>query len=260
MIFSSFGGTIISVNVPARNLRSAFLFADKGRLISLASAYALRFSGGNWDMSRPLSFLETRRMDTKRCKECGQTKPLAEFYTSGVRRGKQQYRPKCISCTLAPRTKERLTLIERGMKKCTNCQSVLPIDDFYNDRRKIDGKRAVCKTCHVTITAEYQKTERGHEIFIAAKTRYNHKPETHKKRVVYMRQQRESGRWAVRESARHAVGQAVANGAIPSISSVRCADCGAQAKEYHHESYDQDKWLDVTPLCKDCHIRRHAQQ
>lgn len=200
-----------------------------------------------------------RRMDTKQCRECGQSKPLTEFYTSGIRRGKQQYRPNCIACTLSPRTKERLALGGQGMKKCTKCQNTLPVDDFYDDRRKADGKRAVCKACHVASTGQYQKSERGHAVFIAAKTRYNHKPETQRKRVIYMRQQRISGKWADRESARHAVNQAVVNGTLPLVSSVCCADCGAQAREYHHASYDQERWLDVIPLCKDCHVRRHAQ-
>lgn len=54
-----------------------------------------------------------------------------------------------------------------------------------------------------------------------------------------------------------AVNVAVKKGILPHISERKCEDCGEQANEYHHESYDEDKWLDVTPLCFTCHKIRH---
>jgi len=45
-------------------------------------------------------------------------------------------------------------------------------------------------------------------------------------------------------------------GAIPKPADCICIDCNAQAQEYHHEDYS--KPLDVIPLCKLCHIKRHA--
>ena len=45
-------------------------------------------------------------------------------------------------------------------------------------------------------------------------------------------------------------------GKIPKATDCKCADCGIQAQEYHHEDYS--KALDVIPLCKPCHIKRHA--
>ena len=47
-------------------------------------------------------------------------------------------------------------------------------------------------------------------------------------------------------------------GYIPKPTDCICAHCNAQAQEYHHEDYS--KPLDVIPLCKPCHIKRHATQ
>lgn len=196
-------------------------------------------------------------METRKCTKCGEVKPLTDFYKAGFAGGVQKYRCKCIACTLVPATAERWALREQGLKKCTRCGQVLPFADFYEDRRKLDGRREVCKSCHIAVTSEYRKTE-GHEVFLRAKRRYNSQPENKRKRAEYMRAQRASAVWADQEAARHAVNAAVANGAMPPARNVQCADCGRPAQEYHHESYEQVRRLDVVPLCAKCHKQRHA--
>ncbi len=42
------------------------------------------------------------------------------------------------------------------------------------------------------------------------------------------------------------------------VSKCMCLDCGASAKEYHHEDYS--KPLDVIPLCYCCHKNRHKSK
>ena len=51
------------------------------------------------------------------------------------------------------------------------------------------------------------------------------------------------------------VNSAVRRGDLPRVSTCNCVDCGIQAAEYHHEDYS--KPLEVEPLCKKCHIKRH---
>lgn len=51
------------------------------------------------------------------------------------------------------------------------------------------------------------------------------------------------------------VRNAVQRGDLPRVSTCDCVDCGVQAAEYHHEDYS--KPLEVEPLCKKCHIKRH---
>jgi len=56
--------------------------------------------------------------------------------------------------------------------------------------------------------------------------------------------------------ARSKVKVYVDRGKIPKATDCKCADCNVQAQEYHHEDYS--KALDVIPLCKPCHIKRHG--
>lgn len=176
-------------------------------------------------------------METKKCLRCGQVKP--------------------VTCTLTRATAQRWALRGQGIKKCTRCGQVLPLDDFYEDKRKADGRRSVCKACHIEATTTYRQTD-GRAKFVVAKRAWNHRPDNKRKRAEYMRTQRASAVWANQEAARRAVGVAVASGAMPPARNVQCADCGGKAQEYHHASYERDRWLDVTPLCTNCHNKRHA--
>ena len=60
----------------------------------------------------------------------------------------------------------------------------------------------------------------------------------------------------VETKARRIVRHAVRRGDLPKVSTCTCADCGVQAREYHHEDYS--KPLEVVPLCRGCHIKRHT--
>jgi hypothetical protein len=56
--------------------------------------------------------------------------------------------------------------------------------------------------------------------------------------------------------ARYAVTRAVQDGRLPRIGTLRCADCGGAAHQYHHHlGYGIEHELDVTPLCFHCHKR-----
>ena len=60
--------------------------------------------------------------------------------------------------------------------------------------------------------------------------------------------------------AHKAVTNAVLAGRMEPASAHPCADCQGFAHEYHHESYEQAHWLDVIPLCRKCHSRRHPSK
>lgn len=59
--------------------------------------------------------------------------------------------------------------------------------------------------------------------------------------------------------AGRAVRYAVDEGDLPSISTRVCEHCGEQAHHYHHHSYKAVDWLDVVPLCADCHSSIHGR-
>ena len=58
-----------------------------------------------------------------------------------------------------------------------------------------------------------------------------------------------------KRAAHLAVRNAVKHGALPRVSTCDCVDCGVPAVNYHHEDYS--KPLEVEPLCKKCHVKRH---
>jgi hypothetical protein len=60
-----------------------------------------------------------------------------------------------------------------------------------------------------------------------------------------------------RFEARDRVNHRVRHGYWPKPSFFACTDCGTRAAEYHHEDYSL--WWSVLPLCKDCHVDRHAR-
>jgi len=50
----------------------------------------------------------------------------------------------------------------------------------------------------------------------------------------------------------------VVAGKLPHISTLKCTDCGNQARHYHHNiSYREEHWLCVIPLCVSCHNSLH---
>lgn len=97
---------------------------------------------------------------TKQCLRCEQDLPLATFSRHrGRPDGLQAYCKTCTSkitrASLA-RTAARATRVTLPEKCCGGCEQVLPIDEFYVDLRRPDGRYANCKACHRRITDEWK--------------------------------------------------------------------------------------------------------
>ena len=60
-----------------------------------------------------------------------------------------------------------------------------------------------------------------------------------------------------KDRASSAVSNATASGKLPRANALSCQECGDPAEQYHHPSYESNKWLDVVPLCRPCHARLH---
>lgn len=64
-------------------------------------------------------------------------------------------------------------------------------------------------------------------------------------------------RYPEHKAARNAVYEALKKGTL--VKPQACIDCGKEGKlEGHHESYEEDKYLDVVWICKTCHRKRHG--
>ncbi len=136
-------------------------------------------------------------------------------------------------------------------KYCNSCNVFKSYGEFHRDRAASDGRKSTCKDCRhehrVSTDAKISD----------AKYRVSDKGVTSAKKY---RSKRDSGILArAKRLAHRAIQSAIEAGHMKSASSLKCADCGDDARDYHHESYEEEKWLDVEPLCRSCHMARHRQ-
>lgn len=62
------------------------------------------------------------------------------------------------------------------MKRCTGCEVEKPLDSFWRDNRRPEGRLSRCKTCKTAATNRFRK-EQGYD-----KTRYWRNPEGERER------------------------------------------------------------------------------
>jgi hypothetical protein len=137
-----------------------------------------------------------------------------------------------------------------GEKKCSKCGEVKPKSEFSKKRARKDGLQNECRLCQKIIKRNYRKTKIGKQKCKESRRRYyiNGGKEVHQEYIKINRKKR---------LAKSAVYSAVRGKLLPKVVTLKCNDCGEGAKEYHHESYKKERWLDVIPLCRICHRERH---
>lgn len=62
--------------------------------------------------------------DERKCWDCGETKPLAEFNSAGIKNGKKYYRRKCRRCysVIKRRYRDRKSAWYKEYKRTLECQ------------------------------------------------------------------------------------------------------------------------------------------
>lgn len=172
---------------------------------------------------RPRPSLETVPTATKRCSQCGETKPLEQFRANSVSRdGHHSF---CVPCQDAylqrRRPRRRPPKPPKGYQRCSGCQQVKPIDDFGRDRSRPTGRRAPCKVCA---------------------------------RADRLRQRRSSPEFKRRQQARAFTSLAVQLGLL---ARQPCEMCGDPKSQAHHVSYERPleglRWL-----CTRHHVAAHG--
>lgn len=113
-------------------------------------------------MSVPLDDQNGRR----RCRDCGDWKPLDEFCASSKRpSGRGSYCKPCFNArskaSYAKRVKERYDrevkpprAVPDGHRFCADCGTVKPVADFPRNRSDSSGYASYCKPCHNLRTRE----------------------------------------------------------------------------------------------------------
>lgn len=65
--------------------------------------------------------------------------------------------------------------VPQGMKRCSKCNTILPLSEFYNKKNSKDGKQPYCKSCNALTKSldYYKKIEEDKEKEIAAYMKEN---------------------------------------------------------------------------------------
>jgi len=137
------------------------------------------------------------------------------------------------------------------MKKCTSCEEVMDLGEFYIHPKMKDGHLNKCKKCCKLYALERRlNTE---ETRIADRLRYYKSEE----RREYSR--RNTEKWRIKNPEKRKA-QTKLNNAIrdKKITKKACEVCGNDRSHGHHHDYL--KPLDVIWLCAKCHARHHRDE
>lgn len=181
----------------------------------------------------------------KTCSRCKKEKTKGEFYKSSARGDGldpwcKECRGKYSKSAAAKKAKRKYHKSEKYKLVVERHKST----EKYRETKKAWAKNRFgvdsVKEAMRLAAKEYRSTKRGRETKKITDGRY-----------------RDNNPNKVR--AWEAVTNAVNSGVIPPAKKLPCQDCGKQAREYHHESYEYDRRLDVIPLCNRCHNKRHGK-
>jgi hypothetical protein len=161
-------------------------------------------------------------------------------------------------------------------KRCSHCNTNLPTSQFYKDRSRKDCLACYCKSCsnNKQTRYRYNHSDKGkvamlryeHSAKGKAYRKVNHQSAKYKEShrlAAKSAKYKESHRLAAKKDrichtlqnkARASVHFAIKMGQLPKAKDQQCSYCVEPAIEYHHHlGYEPQHWLDVVPVCKQCH-------
>lgn len=159
----------------------------------------------------------------------------------------------CLRC-------EKVVYCKKLCKKCYMKDYEITHRDKLLEQRKIRRRKTHSDKkyyeTHKEIFSKKSKEYRANPEVKKQIKEYNkiyHKtPEYKKRSILYQKKTRK--KFANKYKARELIATEVKRGNIPKISFLVCKICNKQAQEYHHYlGYEKKQWLDVIPLCINCH-------
>lgn len=100
----------------------------------------------------------------KVCRDCGETKPITEFYKSRLNAG--GYAPRCKPCYMKQqagyRKKPPRQATPEGTKRCWSCKTIKPDAAFSKNADFHDGLNRTCRECNNARASAYHKKNRQH--------------------------------------------------------------------------------------------------
>lgn len=182
----------------------------------------------------------------KRCKKCGETKPLSEFgrYKDNRRPDKIYHRATCVSCRRVP--PKFGPSLPKGKKVCSSCHTLLPLEEFYKKFKNAEtwqDYQPKCKVCQTEYQSAYYQENQAEFI---KKSRANY-AENREDRIARERQRRTDnpGRAAAYSAKRYAENKAeyIANAAAR-----RRAQKQQSLRNFHNS---RDVYRRLLELCKE---------
>jgi hypothetical protein len=113
--------------------------------------------------------------DKKRCKDCGELKPAAEFWRRksspdglalycrecfGLRNA-AAYRKRQAAVGKEARAYRRHSAVPDGMKYCASCAEIKALGEFGSNKADPSGRTTYCKPCHNRVMAEIKVKKHG---------------------------------------------------------------------------------------------------
>ena len=141
----------------------------------------------------------------------------------------------------------------KAEKRCSHCKKNKPLSEFGVNRAMKDGINYRCRGCIREYIKKYHKTSLWKKSHKKNQRKYN-KTEIGSENVrKYTRRYR--AKYPDRVAARVEVAKAIKRGDIESPANFKCVSCSKKrAKHYHHhKGYAKKHWLDVVPVCRQCH-------
>lgn len=152
-------------------------------------------------------------------------------------------------------------------KRCGTCEKVKPVSDFHRNKARDDGYHSRCKACR-SLDAKEEYATNPDEAKGRINTWRQGNPDKRKASdKTWVQNNREKVyetvlRWVKsnpeKRRAHEFVKNAIRNGKLPPVKTLACSFCPKQASHYHHyKGYDKEHWLDVVPVCSECHNKIH---
>lgn len=139
-------------------------------------------------------------------------------------------------------------------KKCSRCQLVKPISEFYSNKATASGLGNNCKECARFLRKEYHQRKGK----VTAKEYIERKKQNPEFLTAFKQQRKEtSARYRLTNTlkiqARRSIFIALRAGTIKKPDSCEFCHQPRPLESHHWHGYTPDKWLDIVWLCDECH-------
>ncbi len=144
-------------------------------------------------------------------------------------------------------------------KQCGKCEQDKPLAEFHKGNTSYE-KHFWCKSCRKHYHLQYylDYLERGGRE-VVRRNRKRQASRNKERRPLLDKKYRLNKNNQCKCRARSAITRAKRNGGI--TPSTICEKCnGNENIEAHHWSYDEEHWLNVLWLCRNCHTALHEAQ